>query len=60
MTRFWVQSHDLPLRSFLLAVAKEIVSIAGNVDSGASEEGRGNAFNFIRLRVVVDTSKPLC
>ncbi|KAK7824874.1 hypothetical protein CFP56_033937 [Quercus suber] len=41
-------------------VAKEIVSIAGNVDSRASEEGCGNAFNFIRLRVAVDTPKPLC
>ena len=60
MTRFWVQIHDLPLRSFSLAVAKEIVSIAGNVDSGASEEGCGNAFNFIWLRVAVDTSKPFC
>ena len=60
VTRFWVQIHDLPLRSFSLAVAKEIVSIAGNVDSRASEEGSGNAFNFMRLRVAVDTSKPMC
>ena len=43
VTRFWVQIHDLPLRSFSLVVAKEIVSIAGNVDSKVSEEVSGNA-----------------
>ena len=60
VTRFWVQIHDLPLRSFSLVVAKEIVSIAGNVDSKVSEEVSGNAFNFMRLRVAVDTTKPMC
>ena len=55
-----MQIHDLPLRSFSLVVAKEIVSIAGNVDSKVSEEVSGNAFNFIRLRVAVDRTKPLC
>ncbi|KAK7858587.1 hypothetical protein CFP56_011439 [Quercus suber] len=41
-------------------LAKEIVSIAGNVDSRALEEGCRNAFNFIQLRVAVDKSKPFC
>ena len=59
MTRFWVQIHDLPLQSFSVAI-EEIVSIVGSVDSKASEAGCGNAFNFIRLRVAVNTSKPLC
>ena len=58
VTRFRVQIHDLPLRSFSLV--KEIVSIAGNVDSKVSEEVSGNAFNFMRLRVAVDISKPMC
>ena len=30
------------------------------MDSKASEEGCGNAFNFIQLRVAMNTSKPLC
>ena len=60
VTHFWVQIHDLPLRSFSMAVAKEVVSIAGSVDSRALAEGSGNAFNFMRLRVAVDISKPMC
>lgn len=59
-TRFWLQVHGLPLRSFSMAVAKEIVSIARSVDTRASEKGCGNAFNFIRIKVAVNTSKPLC
>lgn len=59
-TSFWVQVHNLPLRSSSLAIAKEIVSIVGQVDMKASEEGDLNSFNFLRLRVAVDTTKPLC
>lgn len=59
-TSFWVQVHNLPLRSSSLVIAKEIVSIVGQVDMKASEEGELNSLNFLRLRVVVDTSKPLC
>ena len=59
--RFMIYPYGaFPLRSFSLVVAKEIVSIVGNVDSRASEVGCGNAFNFMQLRVVVDTTKPMC
>nr|POF03742.1 uncharacterized protein CFP56_06660 [Quercus suber]POF20149.1 uncharacterized protein CFP56_65128 [Quercus suber] len=59
-TSFWVQVHDLLFRSSTMGIAKEIVSIAGQVDMTASEEDISNDFNFLRLRVAVDTSKPLC
>ena len=55
-----MQVHDLPIRSSTMAIAKEIVSIASRVDMKAFEEGDSNSFNFLRLRVAVDTSKPLC
>ena len=43
-----------------MAIAKEIVSIVSQVDMKASKEGDSNNFNFLRLKVVMDTSKPLC
>nr|POE46508.1 hypothetical protein CFP56_66987 [Quercus suber] len=43
-----------------MGIAKEIVSIAGQVDMTAFKEDISNNFNFLRLRVAVDTSKPLC
>nr|POF25055.1 hypothetical protein CFP56_65755 [Quercus suber] len=58
-TSFWMQVHDLPIQSSTMGIVKEIVSTAGQVDMTASKEGISN-FNFLRLRVAVDTSKPLC
>ena len=43
-----------------MAIAKEIVLIVSQVDMKASKERDSNNFNFLRLRVVMDTSKPLC
>ncbi|KAK9987574.1 hypothetical protein SO802_027813 [Lithocarpus litseifolius] len=58
-TRFWVQVHDLPIKRSL-EVAMEIVSVMGNVDVRMSREGGSSSFNFFRIRVSVDITKPLC
>ncbi|KAK9992566.1 hypothetical protein SO802_027551 [Lithocarpus litseifolius] len=59
-TSFWVQVHDLPVRRSSLEVAMEIVSVMGKVDVGMSKEGGSSKFNFFRIRVSVDITKPLC
>ena len=59
-TRFWIQIHDLPIRSSSLTVAKEIVSLAGVVDEGETEGEDPENYNFVRVRVAVDITKPLC
>ena len=59
-TSFWVQVHDLPVRRSSLDVAMEIVSVMGRVDGRMSSEGGSSNFNFFRIRVSVDITKPLC
>ena len=57
---FWIQVHDLPFSSLNMRVAWDIVSTAGEViNRGAeSEDYEGN--NFMRVRVKIDVTKPLC
>ena len=57
---FWVQVHDLPVRRSSLEVAMETVSVMGRVDARLSREGGSSNFNFFRIRVSVDITKPLC
>ncbi|XP_023897384.1 uncharacterized protein At4g02000-like [Quercus suber] len=58
-TLFWVQVHDIPVRFMKRSVAEEICDKIGEVQKsmGAVDEEGGN---FIRVRVLVDISLPLC
>ena len=59
-TKFWIQIHDLPICSFTLGVAKDIVSLVGAVDKGETEAEESESYNFMRVRVAIDITKPLC
>lgn len=59
-TSFWVQVHNLPVRCSSLEVAMEIVSVMGRVDVRMSREGGSSNFNFFKIKVSVDITKPLC
>ena len=59
-TTFWIQVHDIPIRSATTAMAKEIVSLAGEVVEEVTDEGQQDKYNFLRIRVVLDLTKPLC
>ena len=60
MTRFWVQLHDLPIGDMNPRSACEIGKVIGEVQSGMKEWGTHDGSSFMRIRVLVDTSKPLC
>uniref|UniRef100_A0A7N2LNL4 DUF4283 domain-containing protein n=1 Tax=Quercus lobata TaxID=97700 RepID=A0A7N2LNL4_QUELO len=56
---FWVQVHDIPIRYMSKEVAEDICSSLGEVNrlrTQPTEEGGC----FIRVKVTVDVSKPLC
>lgn len=59
-TNFWVQVHDLPIGSLNMRMARDIVSTAREVMESevSSEECEGG--NFMRVRVNIDVTKPLC
>ena len=59
LVTFWVQVHDIPRRFRTSKVAEKICSAIGTVcevPEGIEVEGDG----FIRVRVTVDISQPLC
>ena len=59
LVTFWVQVHDIPRRFRTSKVAEKICSAIGTVcevPKGTEVEGDG----FIRVRVTVDISQPLC
>ena len=59
MVTFWIQVHDLPVRFRTRAVAEKVYSAAGLVDKNTKEsDSMGDG--FVRVRVRVDISKPLC
>ena len=60
MTRFWVQLHDLPIGDMNSKSACKIGKVIGEVQSGMKEWGTHDGSSFMRIRVRVDTSKPLC
>jgi len=55
-----VQLHDLPLGDMNLCSACEIGKIIGEVQSRFKEWGSQDGSSYMRIRVRVDTSKPLC
>lgn len=58
-TLFWVQVHDILVRFMTRKVAEEICDTIGEVQKsiGAIDEEGGH---FIRVRVLIDISLPLC
>ena len=56
---FWVQLHDLPLGDMNPRSACEIGKIIGEVQFGFKEWGSQDGSSYMRIRVWVDTSKPL-
>ena len=57
---FWVQIHDLPARYMNAVVCGKIGSTLGKVKQVEElEEGCGGG-NFMRVRVLVDVTQPLC
>ena len=59
MVNFWVQVHEIPVRFRIQKIAEKICETIGTVSRPADNtevEGDG----FIRVRVKVDVSKPLC
>ena len=41
-------------------MAKEIVSLAGEVVEEVTDKGQQDKYNFLRIRVILDLTKPLC
>ena len=58
-TSFWVQLRP-SIGSMSHNIAMEICSVVGEVDNSASGEGEKSGYNFLRVRVRVDNSQPLC
>ena len=57
---FWVQIHNLPTKYMNAVVCEKIGSTLGKVEQVEQlEEGRGGG-NFLRARVLIDVSQPLC
>ena len=59
-TSFWVQIHDLPVGEMNPKAAAEIGKVCGQVHQGLREWGNQDGSTFMRIRVGVNTSKPLC
>ena len=43
-----------------MTVARDIASIMGDVDESETSSGDCEGSNFMRVRVVIDVSKPSC
>ena len=56
---FWVQVHDLPVRFRTRMIAERLCEVIGTVNKGTGEE-EIEGDNFMRVRVTLDISKPLC
>lgn len=58
-TLFWVQVHDIPVHFMTRAVAKEICDTIGEVQKSTREVDKEGG-HFIKVRVLIDISLPLC
>ena len=56
---FWVQVHDLPIRFQTRKIVEQLCEVAGKVHIG-TDEAETEGDNFLRVRVTIDVSKPLC
>ena len=59
-TTFWVQIHNLHMGDMNPKVACEIGKVIKKVQKGMKDWGSHNESSYMRIRVLVDTSKPLC
>jgi hypothetical protein len=57
---FWIQIHGLPIRSQKAEVAEGIGRSLGEVDPFLESEGFAGGGSYVRIRVRLDCSKPLC
>lgn len=57
---FWVQIHRLPLRSMKREIAQQIGGTIGEVMTTTPEDEDSGAGNFVRVRVLINISDPLC
>ncbi|XP_030941555.1 uncharacterized protein LOC115966462 [Quercus lobata] len=56
---FWVQVHDLPVRFRRRKVAEQICEAAGRINT-STDDSDLEGENFMRVRVSVDITQPLC
>lgn len=56
---FWVQVHDLPLRSKNQRVAEKLCKAIGTVNCGV-DDSVTEGDRFVRVRVTLNIFKPLC
>ena len=55
----WVQLHDIPLRFMNRAVAEKLSVVVGTIWQDI-DEGETDGGSFLRMKVTIDTNKPLC
>ena len=55
----WVQVHNLPI-GISSSAAKSIVSAVGKVSENNPNKEVYEGKNFVRVRVSIDITKPLC
>uniref|UniRef100_A0A7N2LGK0 Zinc knuckle CX2CX4HX4C domain-containing protein n=1 Tax=Quercus lobata TaxID=97700 RepID=A0A7N2LGK0_QUELO len=55
----WVQIHDVPIRFMNKTVAEKLCEVVGEVCKNI-DEGETDGGSFLRMKVTIDVSKPLC
>ena len=55
---FWVQIHGIPMRMLDIETTIELGETLGEMSTDEEKEMVGG--DFIRVRVKIDVSKPLC
>lgn len=56
---FWVKVHDLPIRFRTRRIAEKLCEVIGTV-TVVTDEAETKGENFMRVRVTLDISQPLC
>ena len=60
MAAFWVQIHGLPLRCMKRQIGQQIGGTLGEVVPTTLEDEGTSAGNFVRIRILINISEPLC